>query len=118
MRSSAEQLLKISEIYIPTRAEIDALKEGDLAPDCFGHWKRVTRIFAKGNDVNGKAYVCYYTEFGQGASISNSLKEGELNRTVALTGKYTSHEIDIMESGTKRSRDGQRDEDRPGDYGT
>ena len=48
-------------------------------------------------DVNGKPYICYYTEFGPGASISNSLKEGEINRTVGLTAKYTSHQLDVME---------------------
>ena len=85
------------QIYIPTRSETEALKEGDLAPDCFGNWRRVTKVYAKGHDVNGKAYVCYYTEFGPGASISNSLKEGEINRTVSLTGKYTSHELDLIE---------------------
>jgi hypothetical protein len=113
--SSFPKNIDMPEIYIPTRSEIEALKEGDLAPDCFGHWRRVTRIYARGNDVNGKAYICYYTEFGPGASISNSLKEGEINRTVALTGKYTSHELDILEkslrAGTKGSRDGQRNED-------
>ena len=85
------------EIYIPTRAEIEDLRENDLAPDCFGNWKRVTRVFARGMDVNGRAYVCFYTEFGPTSSISNSLKEGELHRTVALTGKYTSHELDVLE---------------------
>jgi hypothetical protein len=85
------------QIYIPTRSEIEPLKEGDLAPDCFGQWRRITRIYARGYDVNGRAYVCYYTEFGPEASISNSLKEGEINRTVALTGKYTSHELDLIE---------------------
>jgi hypothetical protein len=85
------------EIYIPTRAEIEALKEGDLAPDCFGNWRRIAKIYARGDDINGKAYVCYYTEFGPTSSISNSLKESELNRTVALTAKYTSHELDVLE---------------------
>ena len=102
------------EIYIPTRSEIEALKEGDLAPDCFGNWRRVTRIFARGDDVNGKAYICYYTEFGPGASISNSLCEGKINRTVALTAKYSSHELDELEeslcAGTKGSPNGQRNE--------
>jgi hypothetical protein len=92
------------EIYIPTRTEIEALKEGDLAPDCFGKWRLVTKVYAKGHDVKGKAYVCYYTEFGPGASISNSLKEGEINRTVALTGKYTSHELDDLEEKSKGTR--------------
>ena len=85
------------QIYIPTRAEIQSLEVGDLAPDCFGQWRLVTRIFGRGHDVKGKAYVCYYTEFGPTSSISNSLKEGEIHRTVALTGKYTSHELDILE---------------------
>ena len=97
MCAFTEQLLKMIEIYIPTRTEIEALKEGDLAPDCFGQLRKITRIHAKGNDVNGRAYVCYYTEFGPGASISNSLKEGKLHRTVALTGKYTSHELNVLE---------------------
>ena len=81
------------EIFIPTRAEIEALKEGCFAPDCFGKWRKVTRVYARGMDVHGRAYVCYYTEFGPTSSISNSLKEGELHRTVALTGRYTSHEL-------------------------
>jgi hypothetical protein len=85
------------QIYIPTRVEIESLKEGDLAPDCFGHWRRVTRIYAGGNDINGKAYVYYYTEFGVNGSISNSLKEGQINRTITLTAKYSSHELDVLE---------------------
>jgi hypothetical protein len=93
------------EIFIPTRSEIQALREDDQAPDCFGHWRRVTKIYARGDDVNGKAYVCYYTEFGPGASISNSLKEGRINRTVALTAKYSSHELDSLE---EKHREGRR----------
>lgn len=85
------------EIYIPTRSEIEAIKEGDLALDCFGDRRRITRIYARGDDANGNAYVCYYTEFGPGSSISNSLKEGKINRTFALTAKYSSHELDLME---------------------
>ncbi len=91
------------EVFIPTRAEIEALKEGDKAPDCFGHLNKITRIYSWGDDLNGRAYVCYYTEFGPGASISNSLKETEINRTVALTGKYTSRELDELE---ERHREG------------
>jgi len=51
------------EIFIPTRSEIEALKEGDLAPDCFGNWRRVTRIYANRNNTvifraDGKS-VCH-----------------------------------------------------------
>jgi hypothetical protein len=97
LASCCRRNIEMPEIFIPARAEIEALKEGDLAPDCFGNWRRITKIYARGADVNGKAYVCYYTEFGPTSSISNSLKEGEINRTVALTGKFTSHELDILE---------------------
>lgn len=90
------------EIYIPTRSEIYALKEGDLAPDCFGNWRPVTRVYARGDDINGKAYVCYYTEFGPGASISNSLKENEINRTIALSAKYSSRELDDLEKNQSK----------------
>lgn len=85
------------QTYIPTRNEIEALKIGDLAPDCFGNWKPVTRIFAKGTDQDGKSYVCYYTKFGSNSAISNSLKEGRINRTVLLTAKFTSFELDEIE---------------------
>ena len=91
------------EIYIPTRMEIEAFKENDLAPDCFGNWRRIVKIYAKGHDVNGKAYVCYYTEFGPTSSISNSLKEGEIHRSTALTGKFTSHELDILEEKQRKT---------------
>jgi hypothetical protein len=90
------------EIYIPTRSEIETLKVGDLAPDCFGNWRPVTKINARGDDVKGRAYVCYYTEFGPGASISNSLKEGEVNRTVAVTARYASHELDDLEKNQSK----------------
>jgi len=89
--------MKIPQIYIPTRVDIETLKEGELAPDCFGNWKPVTRIFAKGTDQAGKSYVCYYTQFGEHSSISNSLTEGRINRTVPLTAKFTSQQLDEIE---------------------
>jgi hypothetical protein len=85
------------EIYIPTPIEIENLQEVDLAPDCFGHWNPVMHILGRGNDINGNAYVCFYTEFGVRGNISNSLKEGQISRTVPLCGRYTSHELDQME---------------------
>jgi len=89
--------MKIPQIYIPTRTDIEGLKEGGLAPDCFGNWRPVTKIFARGTDQDGRLYVCYYTQFGPNSSISNSLREGRINRTVSLTAKYTSHELDTIE---------------------
>src|SRR5208283_461813 len=98
-----DRSIEMPKIYIPTRDEIQSLEVGDLAPDCFGQWRRVTKIYGKGHDVKGKAYICYYTEFGPTSIISNSLKEGEIHRTVALTGKYSSHELDDLENQSKGS---------------
>jgi len=90
------------KIYIPPRAEIETLKVGGLAPDCFGNWRRVTKIYSRGDDVKGKAYVCYYTEFGPTSSISNSLKECEMNRTVALSARYSGRELDDLEENQSK----------------
>jgi hypothetical protein len=43
--------MKMPEIYIPTRSEIEVLMEGDLAPDCFGNWRRVSRIYGNRNNT-------------------------------------------------------------------
>lgn len=78
----------------PLRAEIQALKVGDLAPDCFGRMSEVIDIFGRGDDIKGKAYVCYNTAFGSpGGKCSMSLKEGEISRDVQTTRFATSDEI-------------------------
>ena len=87
------------ELLIPSRAYVLRLKPGDKTIDQFGKLARVTTIYATGNDQNGKAYACYYTELsGTGlARISNSIKEDELLRTVALSKYFTSAECDAIE---------------------
>ena len=74
----------------PTRTDVQSLTEDDLAPDCFGSMRRVTRVYARGDDIHGKAYVCYYVEFGEasGSTISESLKEDEILSTDPLTRKW------------------------------
>ena len=84
-------------VVCPSADDVLNLKVGDLAPDCFGEEKPITSIFARGFDVTGRAYVCYYTEFGARGSVSNSLKEGEIPRTLDLTSKLSSAEIAAME---------------------
>jgi len=43
--------------YIPTHVEIEAIMESDLAPDCFGHWRQVTKLYAdRSNTVIFTAY--------------------------------------------------------------
>lgn len=83
-------------INVPTRKQIEDLKVGDLALDCFGHIREITAIFAKKEDLQGRLFCCYYTKMGDG-SCSMSQKEGVLTRTVHLTGRYTSRELDSLE---------------------
>lgn len=73
----------------PTRADILALRVGDLAPNCFGKLARVTEIHAQQDDIKGKAFVCYYIEFGDnGSTMSGSLKEDETLATVPTTSRW------------------------------
>ena len=90
-------------LLVPTRDQVETLQVGDLAIDCFGEMRRVTGIFARGYDTNGRAYVCYYTEHGEGSSISHSMKEGQLVRTVATSRHYTSAELVVIERRMRRA---------------
>ena len=46
--------------------------------------RRVTRVFARQDDLRGRAFVCFYTEYGERAEISASAKEGDVHvRVVA-----------------------------------
>ena len=68
------------EIYIPTCAEIEALKEGGSAPDCFGNWRQITRIYAnRSNTViftaDGKG-VCH--QWGHLGGITHANLYGTL----------------------------------------
>lgn len=77
----------------PTRDEVLNLQVGDLAPSCFGRLEHVSSIYGRGDDIHGKAYVCYYTRSATGLTVSNSLKEGQVSRDVNTTRFGTSAEI-------------------------
>lgn len=81
--------------FMPTRAQIEDLKVGDIAFDGFGHKRKVTKITARGFDIKGKRYVCFYTEFGDYSSMSQSYKENELLLTTQLCANHTS--VELME---------------------
>lgn len=83
---------------IPTREEVESLKVGDEALNCFGKLARVTSIFARGYDIHGMAYVCYYTENGEHSQISNSMKENELVRHLDSCRKFNSAQLDHYEA--------------------
>ena len=88
--------------YIPTRATIEHIEPGTLMLNCFGKLARVKEVTARGEDVNGLAYVCTRLESGTGhGTISESYKEGELLRTTDLCCKFNSHELDQIERDMK-----------------
>jgi hypothetical protein len=70
-RARKEIVMKIKV----TREYIESLRLGDLAPDPFGKLSKITKIYARREDINGKLFICYYTEFSPNSQISNSLKE-------------------------------------------
>lgn len=84
-------------LFLPTRDQVNSLKVGDLALDCFGRWSTVVEITCRRDDIHGRRFVCFYTSFGPTSRISASMKEGELVRTVATTGRYRSVELDAIE---------------------
>lgn len=94
-----ELILKACEavIHIPTKEDIDSVAIGrhELSP--FGQWKKVTEIYARGKDEAGRSYVCFYVEMSETGSISQSMKEGELIRTLPLCNKLNSAECNELE---------------------
>ena len=89
---------------LPEAADVEAVKVGGLAPDCFGKLALVTRVTAR--DVvraNGNPFVHYYTYLGPGDTVengcgcSNSMVAGNLMRSVHLTGLLNSAECDTLE---------------------
>jgi hypothetical protein len=79
--------------FKPSETDVLSLCVGDVAPDCFGKLRKVTRLYAAARDVNGKAFVCYYTECGNNAMISNSIKQDEILITIPLSNVFTSAEL-------------------------
>ncbi len=72
----------------PTRDDIEQLSVGDYVPNCFGKLAPITSITFRGISIQGKAYVGYYTQFSDNATISGSMTEGEYLATVPMTAKY------------------------------
>lgn len=83
-------------LAFPTREDVQNLRVGDLAPDCFGRSSVVTEIFAQRDDIRGNAFVCFYVKFGSGL-CSNSLKENELERTLRASNVATSNDLRELE---------------------
>lgn len=65
-----------------TRDQIDAIEIGTTKVahginGRFGEATTVVEIYAKREDIHGKLFVCGYRQYGEGARISFSIKEGD-----------------------------------------
>jgi len=84
-------------IFKPAKAWIENLREGDLAPDCFGRLAEVVRVSYRGTDTLGREFVGVDLLFGERGTISDSYKAGRIHRSVPLCNRYTSAELDALE---------------------
>ena len=85
-------------LYIPTLRDIESLKVGDMAMDCFGKKATITQITHRGITLSRKAFILYYTASSTGnGQISMSMKEDELVRHVGTSAKFTSWQLDDIE---------------------
>lgn len=85
------------DALVPTRSFIAGLKVGDLAPDFSGRMAEVVRIAARKEDISGKLFVLYETRLGPTSTVTNSLKEDKIQRSLALTSRLNSAELDALE---------------------
>ncbi|MFA5071180.1 MAG: hypothetical protein WC511_02305 [Candidatus Pacearchaeota archaeon] len=84
------------EIFKPTAEQIQNLKVGDKALNPYGVWEDIIEIYGRGQNVEGEWFVCFYTGDNQ-SSISHSYTENKIVRTLPLTSRFTSAQIDQME---------------------
>ena len=74
-------------VTVPTRAEVEGLRPGDIAPTVCGELP-VIEVTCQKNDIHGKAFVCYICRFGPTSSITGSMKEGEPEADLRLISRY------------------------------
>ena len=72
-----------------TRAQIESIAIGSTKiaqgiDGRFGEATTVVDIHAKQDDICGKLFVCGYRQYGEGAMISFSVKEGDDGRFIRI----------------------------------
>lgn len=84
------------EIFKPTAEQIQNLKVGDKALNPYGKWEEVYEIYGRGQNCEGKWFVCFYTGNYQ-SSISHSYTENKIVRTLPLTCRFNSAQLSEMD---------------------
>ena len=88
-----------SPVYLlPTKDQIERLQVGDTAINAYGGFTKVVEVFARGVDVHGKAFCCYYTQDEDSdTKTSMSMHEGQLCRTLRICSLHTASELREIE---------------------
>lgn len=94
---------KTVRLYWPSFDNVEGLRVGDQAPSCFGGFGEVTEIYAHGMNRDGRKFVCYYVRTGS-LTVSMSMVEDEICRTVPTSSHFKSAEVDRIEWQLKQAR--------------
>lgn len=90
---------------VPERQDVDGLMVGMVAPNVFGEGV-VDEIRYTGTDIHGKRFVGYVCRWPAhapaGNTITGSLKEGELIRTLDLCNLFDSWDLDRAEKASAK----------------
>ena len=85
----------MEDYFIPSRAWLDSLRTGKVAPNCFGELRWVLTV-ERGQNLAGKHYA--WVELHDGESIiSNAYTEEKLHLSLRITNRHTSHELGRIE---------------------
>ena len=84
-------------LWVPSAAEVNAVCVGSMLPNTFGNVSEVVEISYRGTDVKGRPYVGFYSRFSENATMSDSIKAGELVRSVQTSRYFKSAELDTIE---------------------
>lgn len=82
---------------VPEASDVESLKVGDMAPDCFGGLQEVVCIDHKGVDITGRPFVAYTLKFHESSTISGSMKANSLQLAMDLTGIMNSDKCRVLE---------------------
>ena len=83
-------------LQMPTREDVLNLVVGDAIHGPLGP-SEVVSIHGRGFDADGLAFVCYYLYNGPDSTVSDSMKEDRIERSVRSSNHFTSAELDAIE---------------------
>ena len=86
----------------PTREDVLAMQVGDRALSPFGELAPIARIIRILDDFEGKAVAHFEVRLSPTSTISMRRREGEITRTIPVTGHHSSNELRLMDQALAR----------------